>query len=30
LMVADNVGAILETVEPNRARRRERLWVLVG
>lgn len=30
LTVADNVGAILETVEPNRARRRERLAELLS
>ncbi len=30
LTVADNVGAILETVEPNRARRRERLAELLA
>ena len=30
LTVADNVGAILETVEPNRARRRERLGELLA
>ena len=30
LTVADNVGAILETVEPNRARRKERLAELLA
>ena len=30
LTVADNIGAILETVEPNRARRKERLWELLA
>ena len=30
LSVADNVGAILETVEPNRARRKERLSELLA
>jgi lipopolysaccharide export system ATP-binding protein len=30
LTVADNIGAILETVEPNRARRKERLAELLA